>query len=152
MPLVVLLLLCIPHKLCARLEIQGDQLQIEAWYDNDLPADNCKVILYRGDTKLGEASTDERGLCKLPVPAAGSYRIDVNAGGGHRTEQLFEIAAEPVVIAGESREGTQRKRWLGMLTGICIIVICTVLGRRWLKTEPAAVAAPGSPPPPASPE
>lgn len=135
---VVCLLLMMPHKLCAEVKLVGDRLQVEAWYDNDLPADNTKVILYRDKVVISEGKTDERGLCQLPIPLAGNYRVEVNAGGGHRIEVTFEIAAEPIVAAGETKEQSQRRRWIGMTLGLCLIFVSTVLARRWLKPKPAA--------------
>jgi hypothetical protein len=149
--LFLCLLLMVPHKLCAKVELVGDRLQIEAWYDNDLPADNTQVTLFRDKLIVSEGRTDDRGLCQFPIPAVGSYRVDVNAGGGHRTEALFEIAAEPVVAAGETKEQSQRRRWLGMTIGLCLIFVSTLLARRWFKPGPTATVPPALPPPPGSP-
>lgn len=123
----------IPHKLCAKLDIQGTQLKVEAWYDNDVPADNAKVILLQQQKTLQEATTDERGMCSLAVPPPGDYLLDINAGGGHRTEIAFTIAAEVDVTAGDSKSGIHNKRWWGATVGILLIIIATVLARRVLK-------------------
>jgi hypothetical protein len=43
--MLLTLLLCLPHKLCATIEVRNDKLVVEAFYDNDLPAEQAKVIL-----------------------------------------------------------------------------------------------------------
>lgn len=131
--MLILLLLCIPHKLCARIDLQGDKLIVEAFYDNDIPAENAKVKLLQQQKTLAEATTDDRGMCSLAIPPAGDYLLDISAGGGHRTEVTFTIGAESVAEAGDSKSGVSSKRWWGATVGVLIIVIATVLGRRLLK-------------------
>lgn len=116
-----------PHKLCAKVELQGERLQVEAWFDNDMPADGAKVKMLAGTKTLHEAVTDDRGLCTLPTPAAGQYLIEVNAGGGHRTEITFTIEAEAVdKSAGEDKASVFQRRWLGGFVGVFIILFFTL--------------------------
>ncbi len=131
--MLLLILLCIPHKLCAKIELQGDKLIVEAFYDNDIPAENAKVKLLQQQKTLAEATTDDKGLCTLTIPPAGDYLLDISAGGGHRTEVAFTIGAEAVADAGDTKSGVSNKRWWGTTAGVLIIVIATVLGRRILK-------------------
>lgn len=131
--MLLLILLCIPHKLCAKLDIQGDKLIVEAFYDNEIPAENAKVKLLHQQKTLAEATTDDRGMCSLAIPPAGDYLLDISAGGGHRTEVTFTIAAETVATAGDTKTGVSQQRWWGATAGLLIIVVATVLGRRVLK-------------------
>jgi hypothetical protein len=131
--MLLLLLLCIPHKLCAKLDIKADKLIVEAFYDNDIPAEKAKVTLKQQQKTLAEATTDERGLCTLAIPPAGDYLLDISAGGGHRTEVTFTIGAETIAEAGDSKSGVSNKRWWGATVGVLLIVIATVLARRVLK-------------------
>lgn len=131
--MLLLIVLCIPHKLCAKIDLQGDKLIVEAFYDNDIPAEKAKVILKQQQNTLVEATTDERGMCSLTIPPAGDYLLDISAGGGHRTEVAFTIAAESVATAGDNKTDVSNQRWWGATAGLLIIVIATVLGRRMLK-------------------
>ncbi len=131
--MLFLLLLCIPHKLCAKLDIQGDKIIVEAWYDNDIPAEKAKVTLLQQKKTLAEAMTDERGMCTFTIPPSGDYLLDISAGGGHRTEIAFALGAETVAEAGDTKAGVSSKRWWGATVGVLLIVIATVLARRVLK-------------------
>ncbi|MFT3881457.1 MAG: carboxypeptidase-like regulatory domain-containing protein [Gemmatales bacterium] len=130
MPLFAIILFSIPHNLCAKVDIQGTNLRIEAWFDNETPADGAKVKLLSNKKTLHEAVTDEKGLCSIPAPGAGNYTIDVNAGGGHRTEITFTIeAAIEEQTAGADKESVFQRRWLGAAIGLGVIVALTMVGR-----------------------
>ncbi|HMO35608.1 MAG TPA: carboxypeptidase-like regulatory domain-containing protein [Gemmatales bacterium] len=121
------------HKLCAVVQMAGDKLQIEAWYDNETPAENAVVSLFLKNKQLQQSRTDERGICTLTIPPAGDYRVQVEAGGGHRTELVFSIAMEILADDSDSKETVSNRRWWGMLLGIAIIGMATALGRRLLR-------------------
>lgn len=130
MPLLTILLLSIPHNLCAKVDIQGTNLRIEAWFDNETPADKAKVKLISNKKTLHEAVTDEKGLCSIPAPGAGNYTLDVNAGGGHRTEITFTIeAAVDEQTAGADKESVFQRRIWGAIIGLGVIVALTFAGR-----------------------
>lgn len=130
MPLIALILFSIPHNLCAKVEIQGTNLRIEAWFDNETPADGAKVKLLSNKKTLHEAVTDEKGFCSIPAPGAGNYSIDVNAGGGHRTEITFTIeAAVDEQTAGADKESVFQRRIWGAIIGLGVIVALTFAGR-----------------------
>lgn len=134
MSLITLILLTLPHNLCAKVDIQGANLRIEAFYDNETPADGAKVKLISNKTTLREAITDERGLCSIPAPAAGNYTIEVNAGGGHRTEITFTIeAALDEQTAGADKESVFQRRIWGAIIGLGVIVALTFAGRTALR-------------------
>lgn len=143
MPLLTLLLCLapLPHNLCAKVDIQGTNLRIEAWFDNETPADGAKVKLLSNKKLLHEAVTDEKGLCSIPAPGAGSYTIDVNAGGGHRTEITFTIeAAVDEQTVGADKESVFQRRWLGAFTGLVIICFFTIT-TIYLKRKAKRMAA-----------
>jgi hypothetical protein len=129
---LVLLILSVshPHKLCAKAEVLDNQLRVEAWFDNDEPAEGAKVRLLQGTTVVQEGIADDRGLCFLKVPPTGTYVIDVNAGGGHRTEVNYALGD---VAAGDSKEAVQDRRWWGALAGLVVIVGLTLMARHWLR-------------------
>jgi len=138
MPFIAIILLSVSHTLCAKVEIQGTNLRIEAWFDNETPADGAKVKLLSNKKTLHEVVTDERGLCSIPAPGAGNYTIDVNAGGGHRTEITFTIeAAVEEQTAGADKESVFQRRWLGAVMGLVIIVAMTLAARRFMSSAPA---------------
>jgi hypothetical protein len=137
MPFLAILLSLspLPHNLCAKVDIQGTNLRIEAWFDNETPADNAKVKLITNKKTLQEAVTDERGLCSIPAPGAGNYTIEVNAGGGHRTAITFTIeAAVEEQTVGADKESVFQRRWLGAVIGLVIILAMTFAARRFIPS------------------
>lgn len=143
MMVFLLLFSFVPHDLCAEVKRQGNQLQIEAWFDNDTPADLATVRILQNEKILRESKTDERGLCTLPAPDPGQYVLQVHAGGGHRTEVAFTIESEKTEqTAGRTHEEVQQRRWWGTLAGIALIAILTVFARRLLQASRPASSTP----------
>lgn len=121
-----------PHNLCAKVKVTEQNLRIEAWFDNDTPADGAKVKLLLNKKVMQEAVTDERGICTMPTPALGSYVIEVYAGGGHRAEVPFTI--ESMIdeqTAGADEASVRQRRWWGAIAGLGIIAGLTFVGRGW---------------------
>lgn len=136
---LLLLLTLVPHDLCAKVERQGNQLLIEAWFDNDTPADQAAVRILQNEKVISESKTDERGLCSMPSPDPGSYVLQVHAGGGHRTEVPFSIESQKTEqAAGRTHEEVQQRRWWGTIGGITLIAILTLFARKLIKNTRAA--------------
>ncbi|MCS7020569.1 MAG: carboxypeptidase-like regulatory domain-containing protein [Gemmataceae bacterium] len=101
------------HALEAVVRVMADQIVIEAGYDDETPAEQARVVVWDEQGQVvAEGRTDARGLCRLPRPAAGRYRLEVTAVG-HRTTVDFEVAEQP----GEHRSWRPDRR-LGLLLGL----------------------------------
>lgn len=136
---ILLLLTLVPHDLCAKVERQGNQLQIEAWFDNDTPADQAVVRILQKEKVICESKTDDRGLCSMPAPDPGSYVLQVHASGGHRTEVPFSIETQKTEqSAGRTHDEVQQRRWWGAIGGTTLIAILTLFARKLIKNTRSA--------------
>ena len=82
------------HRLLVDPKVEGDQLRVEVYYDDDTPAQDAKVTVRRGDTLIAEGRTDEKGVWTCPKPAPGSYAI--------RAESTGHVAKKTLVIPDPS--------------------------------------------------
>ncbi len=83
------------HKMLLFCNPNGDPLRVEAYYDDDSPAQNAKVTIENESREIViEGKTDERGVWSGPRPVPGKYLV--------RAESIGHVAKEWLVIAGES--------------------------------------------------
>lgn len=116
------------HNLGAECKIRGDRLELEAYFDDDTPARNARVMLKdSSDHPIAEGKTDHEGRCSFPAPTAGKYEVIVDAGDGHRHQQWITVPAGGVSIAGDSppREEFTRTPWLKIAMGLAFIALAT---------------------------
>ncbi len=74
------------HALGAECKLRGDRVEVEAYYDDDTAARGARVtVLDEGKKPVAEGRTDREGRWSFPAPKAGTYRVVVDAGEGHRT-------------------------------------------------------------------
>jgi hypothetical protein len=98
----------------------GEQLLIEAFFDDDTPALAARVqILDEEGRIMASAVTDGQGKCTLPAPNPGKYHLVVDAGAGHRKER-------PIVIGDSSSGGVKRSDftrfpWVRIAIGLGVI-------------------------------
>ena len=89
-PIVCLGLLLVPaiasaHGLFAECKIEADIVRVSAYFDDDTDATGAKVRVLDADKRVrAEGTTDEKGKWSFPRPTAGKYRVEVDAGAGHR--------------------------------------------------------------------
>ena len=50
------------HRLNVRAKVIGDQVRVEAFYDDDTPGQEAKVTLKLGDELVAEGLTDDKGV------------------------------------------------------------------------------------------
>ncbi|GBD37498.1 hypothetical protein HRbin36_02633 [bacterium HR36] len=83
------------HDLGAEVRLRGDQIEVQAFFDDGSPARQARVELLHPESKLPLASarTDAHGRAWLLRPAAGSYLIRINAGAGHIHEEAITVPA-----------------------------------------------------------
>lgn len=91
------------HKLIVDPRIKGERLHVEAFYEDETPAQQAKIIVLNGDTVVAEGRTDEKGVWSCPKPFAGTYLVKAESLGHAAKETL--VIAEPKSNAGTTSEG-----------------------------------------------
>lgn len=154
------------HGIGAEAKLKGERVHVEGFFDDDTPASDAKVTVTGEDGKVvAEGKTDAKGQWSFPVPAAGKYRVAVDAGGGHLAKTTITIPARPavtgthtsgtspssvpanqsepetVVSDGPTRAEVTGGRWLKAGVGLAIIGLLT--GGFWLATRWKARRAAG---------
>jgi len=144
---------CRAHDVDFTCKIQGDGVELTAYYDDDLPADNAKVTVTEVDSRrlVAEGKTDARGKWSFARPAPGRYEVLLNAGPGkgHTKRRIIIIRQEDaegaVVSPGPSREEFTRFPWLKLAIGIGTILglgAAVVLALRLGRKRPAQSSSP----------
>src|SRR5262245_20681084 len=148
------------HALGAEARIRGNQVRVEAYYEDDPPAGAARVTVQDASRKVvAEGRTDEKGIWSFPRPAAGHYRLVVDAGAGHRKQLVLDIPVAdvspsepsdqtaleqtPTVSVGPTREEFTRTPWLKIGLGLGAIGLLSAvlygyrrcLGCRWVNTS-----------------
>ncbi|HXG11188.1 MAG TPA: carboxypeptidase-like regulatory domain-containing protein [Gemmataceae bacterium] len=142
------------HRLLAECRLRGDQVEVEAFYDDDTPAGNARVaVLDAQKNTVAEGRTDAEGRWTFPAPAAGTYQVVVNAGAGHRAQISItlpggksagtesphtpsnlspkpagqETGASPTIHAGPTRAEAVRFPWVRVGIGLALIAALSLV-------------------------
>src|SRR5207237_711681 len=85
------------HAIDAEAKLKDGTVTVEAFYDDNTPAENATVtITDPGGKVVAEGKTDARGVWAFPAPPPGKYNMVVDAGAGHRkTKELTIPAGKP---------------------------------------------------------
>lgn len=120
------------HGLGAQCKLRGGRVELEAYYDDDTPAARARVRILDVEGQVAvEGFTDAEGKWSFPRPQPGRYRVVVDAGAGHRTEQNMTIpnqgdvglgAASTPISEGPSREQFTRFPLVNVLIGLIAIL------------------------------
>lgn len=146
------------HGIGVEAKLKGDRVHVEAYFDDDTPAAEAKVAVTGEDGKaVAEGRTDAKGQWSFAAPAAGKYRVAVDAGGGHLAKTTVTIparsptaapprseavppgvaaaAADPDVIVsdGPTRAEVTGGRW--RMAGVGLAVIGLFTGGFWLASR-----------------
>lgn len=143
-----------PHAMHAEARLKGERVSIEAFYSDDTPAQNAKVVVTnKQGVEVASGKTDEKGVWTFDRPKPGSYEATVDDGEGHRTKIPIAIPSDPrytnpppgpddggvVVSAGPTRAEVTKMPWLRIVLGLG--AIAAVGGALWLavrKVDPVA--------------
>jgi hypothetical protein len=147
--LAPLLLLAVPgvaraHAVSLECTLRGANLEVAAFFDDDTPARGAKVSVFDAADKLvASVRTGDDGTCRLPRPAPGTYRMDLNAGAGHFARRTIEVPprdpsdpADPPPAplgTGTRRAAFTAFPWGRVLIGLAVIAAFAVLA--WLATR-----------------
>ena len=112
-------------------------LRIEAWFEEDVPAESAKITLTDASgvvTEVGAA--DDTGTLTIPLPAAGVWTVAAESIG-HRGEFTLNIASaaeaveEPAKVRSTGPEAWRIAIGLGMIAA-------AFAGLRWRMRRHAA--------------
>jgi len=81
------------HRLHVFHHFESGEIRGQSYFQDGSPAMGAKVQLL--DTKgsyIAEATTDDKGEFRLPLPPAGTYTLSVDAGWGHAVKERVVIA------------------------------------------------------------
>jgi hypothetical protein len=128
------------HSLGAECKVQGQRGEVEAFFSDDTAAPSAKVVV-RDQAKVlvAEGTTDAEGRWTFARPAAGTYDVVVDAGGGHRATVTLIVpdpAAGQTVEAfnsGPSRAEFTRTPWGPIFAGLALIALPAGILWLWLR-------------------
>jgi hypothetical protein len=84
------------HALGAECKLQGDRVEVEAYYDDDTPARDAQVVVQDAAGKhVAEGRTNDKGMWSFARPDPGRYRVTVDAGAGHRATVTMTVPKAP---------------------------------------------------------
>ena len=125
------------HGMGVEVKRIGATVQVEAYFDDDSPARAAEVtVTGSGGAVVATGTTDDKGVCTFAAPPAGTYKVVVDAGAGHRATKLFTIPGDPppaervVVSEGLSREETTGSRRFAMV-GLGLVAIAGTSASLW---------------------
>jgi hypothetical protein len=119
------------HKLGVVCTFKDGKVEVEAFYDDDSPAQQAKVrVVNAKDEIVASGVTDAKGMWSAAAPPPGTYDVRVDAGAGHRAKKTIIVPAvapidEPpptvTVNTGPSRAEFTQFPWLKVLIGVVVL-------------------------------
>ncbi len=123
------------HRMDITCKVESE-LKIVVGYEDDTPAEQAKVTLAdAAGTVVAEATTDDRGVCTIPRPRAGTYTLIADDGSGHRGRIEVPVPQSESEIA--EVQTAKRNRWLMGAAGLLGIGGLTFAAKKWLRAKPA---------------
>ena len=76
------------HKVLVAFASKEDQIEVEAFFEDDVPAHQAKVkVLDDAGVTISEGITDVKGFWRFATPKNGTYVVHLDAGAGHRLKK-----------------------------------------------------------------
>ena len=98
------------HALGAEAKLKDGTVYVEAFFDDDSAAIDAKIHVEDEAKKVvAEGRTDKKGRWSFPAPAAGKYRVIVDAGAGHRASVGLTIPGVAATTAPSAPPPDQKK-------------------------------------------
>lgn len=110
-PVVIFLMLFIfisipvfAHKVILYSYVDSNMIAVEGGFSDGSPAKNAELKVYdlKGNM-LYEGNTDEKGLHRFKIPKRCDLKVVLNAGMGHRAENI--IKKEELTVISNDRNG-----------------------------------------------
>jgi nickel transport protein len=123
------------HALGAECRLKGDKVHVEAYFEDDTPAQQAAVrVLDAEEHEIVKGQTDVKGFWSFDAPPPGRYQVIIDAGAGHRVVQKLTISergiagqtsqAPPAQVGdAPSREEFTSFPWLKVLLGVGTIAV-----------------------------
>src|SRR5262245_9992573 len=113
------------HRLHVVAKVTGGQIRVEAFYDDDSPAQEAKVTVSLGDQTVAEGRTDEKGVWTCTRPAPGTYTVRAESVG-HAAKDKVEVGVPESAPADQSNSTDERARrtrtpWGRLAIGLAVI-------------------------------
>jgi hypothetical protein len=135
------------HAVGVEATLKADTVTVEAYFDDDMPAENASVVVVDAAGKqVATGKTDAKGVWSFPAPEPGRYTLRVDAGAGHLAKTILTIAEPSQSREGSVSDGASRSEFTGApkwaLAGLGVMAIAgvTVLASRWARRRPKEAA------------
>jgi hypothetical protein len=114
------------HRLHVDPKLAGDQVRVEAFYDDGTPAQEAKVTITLGEQTIAEGRTDEKGVWTCAKPAPGTYLVRAESVGHAAKDTLIvpEPDQPPPTEPTASTDGRARRTqtpWGRLAAGLAVI-------------------------------
>jgi nickel transport protein len=136
------------HRLHVDARVSGETVRVEAFYDDDTPAQEAKVTLKVGDQLVAEGQTDDKGVWIGHRPKPGTYTVRAESIGHAAKDTLVVPEPEQTPAAPEppppveDRAKKIRTPWGRLAAGLGII---GGLWLAWMIARRAIGKASGAP-------
>lgn len=148
------------HGIIAECRLKGNQLHVEASFDDGIPARDAKVrVVDERDRSVASGRTNEQGVWTGDAPPAGRYLVIVDAGAGHRTKVPLtvplqntvgrsrdgvhqDLDTETVISEGPDRRRFMESRWVKVGIGVGLIGLLGLLVRSGLRHWKSRIVPP----------
>jgi hypothetical protein len=113
------------HRLHVDVKANGDQVRVEAYYDDDTPAQEAKITISLGDQTVAEGRTDDKGVWTCAKPAPGTYVVRAESVG-HAAKETLVVepgAQSPDATPTPTDERARRTHtpWARLAAGLAVI-------------------------------
>ena len=121
------------HRMMIEAKVDGE-VKIVVGYEDETPAEQASVKLQdAAKAVVAEATTDGRGVCTFARPRPGKYLLIVEDDTGHRATLELDIPGSSEVAVETAT--APRNRWAMGALGIGVILVGSVVGRRFLARK-----------------
>jgi hypothetical protein len=119
------------HKLYVEAKPRTDHVHVEAYYDDDTPAQEAKITIHKDDAVVAEGRTDEKGVWNCTLPP-GHYTVKAETLG-HAANEVFDVPAQLEEVAqptdDQRADNTRFPIWrviigLGIITTLSLLSYC----------------------------
>jgi hypothetical protein len=139
------------HALGAQCTPKGDKIHVEAYFEDDTPAQKASVqILDADEQEVAKGQTDVKGMWSFAAPPPGHYQVIIDAGAGHRVVQKLTIprrgveTASPNSSSGAVTDSPSREEFISFPWAKVMLGVGTIaaLAFAFVLSRKAATGAP----------